>query len=342
MLLSKSASKKITSRLPIHFTTGNMLKKVNAWIHLWFGLVSGIIVLLLSITGCILVFEEELKNFFYHWTKAERPAGANYLPPSVLRKSAEAALPGFEMGTVWYKGENKAAFFSVKDSDSLIYINPYTAQVTGIVDHEDFFHFIDEGHRNLWLPHDIGHQLVGWGTFVFFLLLITGIVLWWPKKWNKRNIEQAFKIKWKAKFKRVNYDLHNVLGFYSLLVAVVFAYSGLMMSFRWFNASVFQITGGQIKERKFADSDSTKKPTDYLLADQVDKAWYLGLTQIGQFNKRAIISGIPASDKDALYICVDMYNGGWREVYLDQYTLEELPQSQAKMADESMAVWLRR
>jgi len=319
-----------------------MLKKLNAWVHLWFGLVSGIIVIILGITGCILVFEEELKYALYPWTKAERPAGADYLPPSALRKAAEEALPGFKLGTVWYKGDDKAAFFSVRDSDSLIYINPYTADITGIVDHEDFFHFIDEGHRNLWLPHDVGHQLVGWGTFVFFILLITGLVLWWPKKWNKRGIEQGFKIKWKAKFKRVNYDLHNVLGFYSLLIAVVLAYTGLMMSFRWFNKSVFWLAGGEVKERSFSFSDTTKATSSYVLADQVDRAWQMGLTQIGQYNKRAIISGIPESIKDPLYICVDMYNGGWREVYLDQHTLEELPQTQAKMKEEPVAVWLRR
>lgn len=317
-----------------------MLKKINAWLHLWLGLISGIVVFIVSITGCILVFEQEIKSLSSPWLHAEKQEGAQYLPPSTLYRSVEEAFPGKEIHSVWYHGEGKTAHFSL-NSDSMVYVNPYTAEVVAAVDHEDFFHFIDEGHRHLWLPLSIGRPIVGWGTFIFFLLLITGLVLWWPKRWNKRGVQQSFTIRWKSRFKRVNYDLHNVLGFYALIVAVVFAFTGLMMSFSWFSKSVYWLAGDVVTPRVKAVSD-TALAANTVMLQQVDKAWLKGMHEIGQRNTDAVIVHFPDEATEAIYVCVDMYMGAWRDVYLDQYSLQELPASQARLSDTNGANWLRR
>src|SRR5690606_17304967 len=54
------------------------------------------------------------------------------------------------------------------------------------------------------------------------------------KKWKKSNLKQNLLIKRGTKFKRLNYDLHNVLGFYVLPIAVIFCFTGLVFSFPWF------------------------------------------------------------------------------------------------------------
>lgn len=318
-----------------------MFNRINAWFHLWIGIASGLVVFILGITGCILVFEQEIIQLTRPWTNAEKPdPQASYLPPSVLYKSVTETLPGQDVHSIWYHGESRAAHMSA-GGDSVIWVNPYTAKVTAVANSEDFFHFIDEGHRHLWLPRDLGRALTGWGTLIFFLLLISGIILWWPKKWNKRNIDQSFKIRWRGKFKRVNYDLHNVLGFYSLVVCIVFAFTGLMMSFSWFHQSVFWLAGGQLKERVEAVSD-TSRAGNTVMMQHVDKAWEKGMNEIGQFNKDAVIVHFPDEPKEAIYVCVDMYAGTWRDVYLDQYTLEELPASNKRLTDERTGNWLSR
>src|SRR5687768_674289 len=102
-------------------------KKINAWLHLWLGLISGIIVFIMSITGCILVFEHEIKPFTSPWLHAKAPEGTPQLPPSVLFQSAQAALPGMEANSVWYGGEGRTAKVSIAGSDSVVFMNPYTA-----------------------------------------------------------------------------------------------------------------------------------------------------------------------------------------------------------------------
>ncbi len=190
-----------------------MFSKINAWLHLWLGLISGIVVIILSITGCVLVFEEELNYLFTDYIGVTPRTADEQLPPSAIYESVQVAYPGREVRSAWYYGLNKSVKVSLAGSDTLVYVNPYTAAILAAVNHEDIFHFMDEGHRHLWMDPTIGRPIVGWATFIFFLIIISGLILWWPKKWNRRQSRQAFTINWKAKLKRVNYDLHNVLGF---------------------------------------------------------------------------------------------------------------------------------
>lgn len=107
----------------------------------------------------------------------------------------------------------------------------------------EFFRFILNGHRTLWMG-ETGSKIIGIGVLVFVVLLISGIVLWWPKKWIKSIRDQSFKIKWNARFKRVNYDLHKVAGFYVFLVLLLISLTGLVYSYKWYSKSLYWVTSG--------------------------------------------------------------------------------------------------
>ncbi|MCV5004446.1 PepSY domain-containing protein, partial [Escherichia coli] len=72
----------------------------------------------------------------------------------------------------------------------------------------------------------------------------TGIVLWWPK--NKAARKQRFSFKWKnvKSWKRKNYDLHNVLGFYASIFALIFSITGLFYAFFVVQAMIYVIFSG--------------------------------------------------------------------------------------------------
>lgn len=146
-----------------------------------------------------------------------------------------------------------------------VFLHPYTGEILKVEDHmTGFFHFILHGHMYLWLPEEIGSQVVGWSTFIFFLMLVTGIILWWPK--NKKMKNQRFSFDWKksTKWKRKNFDLHSVLGFYVSFIAVVVVFTGLVMVFDWFENAVYKGVGGE-KEVVFSIPENTTgtfKPTE--------------------------------------------------------------------------------
>jgi uncharacterized iron-regulated membrane protein len=74
--------------------------------------------------------------------------------------------------------------------------------------------------------------------------VITGIVLWWPK--NKQ-VKATFTIKWNAKWRRKNYDLIIVMGFYATRSRSILALTGLVWGFEWFSTFVYRAVGGDKK-----------------------------------------------------------------------------------------------
>lgn len=127
--------------------------------------------------------------------------------------------------------------------------NPYTGEViTTEAWSEDFWGFVTRLHTHLLLPRNVGGPITGYATVIFIILLISGMILWYPK--SKKGLKQRFTVKWGASPKRLNYDLHNVLGFYMTWVVLFTALTGLVFSFEWFrNGVYYAATGGETLNR---------------------------------------------------------------------------------------------
>jgi uncharacterized iron-regulated membrane protein len=67
-------------------------------------------------------------------------------------------------------------------------------------------------------------------------MLLSGLILWWPRK--RAKLKNSLRINRKAPWKIINYQLHNVLGFYSLIFLFVMAFSGLYIGQKWFKNGV--------------------------------------------------------------------------------------------------------
>src|SRR5690606_3777181 len=112
-------------------------------------------------------------------------------------------------------------------------IDPYTGQVLGDLQSSEtftskFMQVMFSLHR--WLLLDkieeplfgelenrkLGSYISGTATMLFTLGVLTGIVIWFPRK--LRSWKQGFKIKWSGNWKRINHDLHNSLGLYSCIL----------------------------------------------------------------------------------------------------------------------------
>lgn len=229
--------------------------RLSVWLHLWLGLVSGIVVVLVSLTAAALVFEDELRVWLQPYQTVSVPAAGNrtFLPPSVLSKAVMDKYKIPSVYGVFYRGEQRSAtvpYYGDPSQYQVVYVNPYTAEVLKQqFVAKDFFWQMIVGHYELWLPKRFGMAVVSYGTLIFVITLFTGLVLWWPKKWNKSTRKQSFFIKVKGSFKRLNYDLHNVLGFYSLLIALILGLTGMMYGLKWFNKTVYFLSAkGQVKE----------------------------------------------------------------------------------------------
>lgn len=234
-----------------------MFKKKILWLHKWLGLISGLVVLIVSLTGCLTVFQDELQ-LMTHPEKffIEKPLESSSKPIALTQLIAIAQKQlntGEKVSRVevFPQKDRTWIFRAVKTnkdaflySDYFVYhkrvfVNPYTGKVQVVENTKmNFFQIVLQLHMNLLLGKNYGHFIVGFSTIFFAVLCLTGIVLWWPKKWKPKTIKNSFSIKFKASKKRFNYDLHNVLGFYSLLFALLFAFTGLMFAFPAFKKAI--------------------------------------------------------------------------------------------------------
>lgn len=307
-------------------------KKLTGKIHLWLGLTSGLVVFILGITGCMLAFEYELRDLIYKDRYIIHNEPTKRLPIDQLMSIAQKAvkrdepITGIEVRhdknrtvafTTYQTNPDCWNYFSSIKSYTTVFINPYTGKVQYVENTKlGYFRLVMMLHYNLLLEKT-GKLIVGWATVIFIIQLLLGLVLWWPR--SKAAAKQRFAFRWKAttKWKRKNYDLHNILGFYSLIFAFIIALTGLVWAFTWVNdTSQWLANGGKATpEEKVYRSDSLSRQRgdvyDTILKDMQ-----------GRVTTNLYAISIPPKFSEAIYAYAQPDKGGyqWTEFYYDQPT----------------------
>lgn len=313
-------------------------KKAVGKIHLWLGLSSGLVVFIVAITGCIYVFQKEISEFLFpeRYFVENVPARQETMPVSQLKATAEQAIGEEVNFIITYKEPERSWIFSSYekgDKDAVVHfdevghfkvasLDPYTGKVSAVTDYKyEFFNVVKYIHWSLLLSNKYGQPIVGIATLIFVFMLISGLILWWPKKWNKAHRDMRFKVKWKASFKRTNYDLHNVMGFYVCSVALVISLTGLVWAFKWFKSTVYVVSTMSTTPPERLAFTSTIQDIDPEDVQPIDKAF----AQSQQLFPEADRIGIdPAEDAEGT---ISYYGYKGKEVYyhhdqaqFDQYS----------------------
>ncbi|WP_445432079.1 PepSY-associated TM helix domain-containing protein [Chryseobacterium indoltheticum] len=273
-----------------HKKKPSIFKKWTGKLHLWFGLSIGLIIFIVSITGTLFVFKDEVENFtrkdvIYH--NEQNIAQKQILPIRVLEKAVDAQLKEkYKIHWVnvpidkkmsyqfyWYEHNTEAwNYFDEFPIYKVAYVNPYTGKVLRTYDEKNgFFSIVKSIHWSFLLKQDWGKYVVGIPVIIFVIMLISGIILWWPK--NKAARKQRFSFKWKniKNWKRKNYDLHNILGFYSSIFALIFSITGLFYAFFIVQAMIyFVFSGGNTVYPDFSHI-TTKAPIEQRNETTLDK-----------------------------------------------------------------------
>ncbi|MBW2963036.1 PepSY-associated TM helix domain-containing protein [Mesonia aestuariivivens] len=251
-------------------------KKFVFQLHKILGLATGLVVFIVAITGCCWAFKDEIENLYSDYKKVA-PQKAPILSPTKAKELGKKIFPTHTVHGTLFKKEDDAIEVIFYDAEpefyQSVFLNPYSGKVIQIDNHlSGFFAFILKGHMRLWLPKSIGEQVVGVSILIFILIICSGFFLWLPKK--RKNLKQRLTFDWKktTRWKRKNFDLHTVVGFYVCALAFIIAFTGSMMSYNWLKYVVYQSTGGE-KETSFIipqnQSDSVdrtvKVPMDTLI-----------------------------------------------------------------------------
>jgi uncharacterized iron-regulated membrane protein len=209
-------------------------------------------------------FAPEITDLYLHrHARVPSPPGVRPLPASTLVKRAEAAAeraagtlpPDTQRSLALSTEPERSAIYTVAPAGSPgwyeVYVDRHRGEVLLVRDMRwDPLGVILRAHQTLLLPAAIGQRIIGIAVLLFVISLITGLVLWFPRRLTTLRrpgaLRRRLTLGLTGRFVRVNYDLHRVPGGYALAVALILALTGLVLSFPWVDRAVYWIaTGGQ-------------------------------------------------------------------------------------------------
>jgi len=290
-------------------------KKIARLVHRWLGLTSGLVVFIVSVTGCLYVFQDEIKDATEPWRKIEVQHKPVILP-SRLSQIAQKVHPDLQIGRIVYVSKDRAAiiFLVGKGQFYTVHINPYTGAVLHDQNlRKDFFTIVQFIHIYLLLPAPIGKMVVGVSVFIFLALLLTGVCIWWPKR--KTQIKRSLTIRLNGKWRRVNYDLHSVLGIYACVIAFIVAFTGLSISYDWLKKGVNQAVnlGSQYASEekvpavKAVSLSDASKLLDHSFLESVKRSPGSDMFLIAPVPKGSAVLHITVYEKALFYYRSDRY-----------------------------------
>lgn len=334
-----SSSARTTSNRKLRARRRPVVKPTLLWLHRWAGIVTGLVVVIVCVTGTILAFEDEYRA----WQNPQRyGASAEGWPASVqnLLDQAVANEQGYRATSIsFYPSSDRPASIPIRAEEGprkTVYLHIDGTVVESAASTRDFMSWTMRVHRG-FVGGAIGRAVVGISTIVFILILLTAIPLWWPR--TMKRLWQGLTIKWeKATWTRRIYDLHVSLGMWSLALLLIMAVTGLPFGYRWAGEAFYVLTNSE----KAPAAPSSALPEDEASRANLDQI--MAIAQGIDSSPARVSLSVPSSPEGV--ISVRLYPRGAAHdriqdtYYFDQYTGASL--GALAHADLSLGARLRR
>lgn len=208
--------------------------------HRYIGLAIGILAATIGMTGSLLILDEWQTSLFTG--QVTIAPDQERLAIATLVTKAQAMFPKLTLESLTIPKELTqpvtAWWWAAGDKWTTARIHPYTGAIIGSPQNNDYNDFLYDIHINL-LGGEWGAYVAGIVGLLATILCLTGIVLW--SGW--RRLATGFKIKWNATTKRLNYDLHKVVGIIVAIFLAMAMLTGFIWNFAtWMNPVIYAFT----------------------------------------------------------------------------------------------------
>lgn len=246
------------------------MRKLFRQIHLWLSVPFGLIIALICFSGAMLVFENEVNELtrpeLYRVTKSDTEP----LSIEQLLEKVAATLPDSVSVTGVTISSDPQRPYQVslsKPRRTSMIVDQYTGEIKGKSGRTGFFMTMFRLHRWLLDSMNPGNEGVFWGkmivgvsTLLFVFVLISGIVVWWPR--TRKALKNSLKISATKGWRRFWYDLHVAGGMYALVFLLVMALTGLTWSFPWYRTAFYTVFGVEMKQNAAHGQVATQEKKD--------------------------------------------------------------------------------
>lgn len=229
------------------------LRKILFWLHLCAGVVAGIVILVMCVTGAAIAFEKEIVSGFEENVRTvSLPAGGGSpLSLDELLDQVRAKRSGARPSAVTVFADPHAAVLVSFGRTNACYANPYTGEISaqGAAAARTFMQVMTDWHR--WLGRTgegraVGKAMTGAGNVAFLFLAISGLYLWWPRQGSWTALKGIVVFNLQLRGKARDWNWHNVIGIWSAPALVILTATATVISYRWASDMVYTITGSPL------------------------------------------------------------------------------------------------
>lgn len=293
-------------------------------LHLWVGVLTGLYLSIVCVTGSALVFRIDIQRALYPVLLTAGASEPLVDPLTVMERVSRAypdhVLSGVEAPTT--ARDTYLAYVTKGSSFLTVLVDPVSADVLGELPRRTLVGAIQELHFNLMLGR-AGRVFNGVGAGCALVMCLTGLAIWWP---GPRGVLRALTVNVRRTGRRITWELHRAVGAWSVLFLLMWGATGLSFSF----PSAFRSAVGWLSPvtvaRPPSSSAADTRPT-------VGKPpWGAQLARAQQLVPGRPVARVvlPAHDRAALLIMFAPESptptgAALESVYLDQFTGEPLP-----------------
>ena len=224
-------------------------RKCLFWCHLTAGVLAGVVILIMSVTGALLTYERQIVAWADRRASvaAPPPAGAPRLSIEAIIAKVEGTEPGTAFTTVTTRADSSRPV-ALAAGQRTLDVDPYTGRVVGEGSPgvRRFFWIVTDWHRTLAFSGErraIGRAITGACNLMFLFIVSSGIYLWWPRTWTRRQLRTVTMFNGDLRGKARDFNWHNVIGFWSAIPLFVVVLGSVVISYPWASDIVYRLVG---------------------------------------------------------------------------------------------------
>ena len=232
---------------------GSLFRRILFWAHLGSGVIAGLFILLMSVTGVLLTYEHQMVAGAENRNHAVAAEGARRLSLDELVGAARSAAGDAARVSLVVSAEPTAPIAVSTGRETAALLNPFTGNplADASAAPRAFFRTVEDWHR--WMggdPRSLRAGLLDYANLLFLFITVSGLYLWLPAVWRWRTVRGLLLFQGRYINAKVrDFNWHHVFGAWMLVPLFVIALSGVVMSFPWANNAVFAAFGEQPPQR---------------------------------------------------------------------------------------------
>jgi uncharacterized iron-regulated membrane protein len=307
-----------------------LIRKVLFWLHLSAGVMAGVVILIMSITGVALTYERQMVQWSSQHLRSVPPS------PTAQRLSIEAVLgrvrsnhPATEVTGLTVGSAPDAAIVVAAEPEPL-FLDAYSGQSLGGRQTGGLRAFMSEmraWHR--WLAVEgesrpFARAVTGWSNLLFLFIVVSGAWIWFPRvrTWAQFKSVMLFRRQYGTSKAR-DFNWHNVIGVWSAVPLFIVVISAVPISFPWASDLVYRAVGDEPPVRRAPggpggppgaarrgrpQGDGAAAPRRSVQVDGLNQLWAKAAAD--QPGWQTINVRFPRRDNDPFVFSIDRSDGG--------------------------------